>query len=313
MKLTTCVGVLLFISGVCLVQAQKKVEESSEQVAPAKSSDANPELDAIRKESEAFVIAFNNRDAKAVAALWTEDAEYVDEKGNTLSGRENIEKGYADLFEANPKAKISITIDSLRMLSDASAVEDGRAKVEPVAPGTTGVTQYTAFHVKVNGKWKMAAVRDTVVQAPVAYHSLTDLDWLIGSWVAEENGAKLKSTCRWIANNTFVERRYSATHLDGSKSEGLQIIGWNPYAGHIQSWDFSSDGGNAAGVWLPTEGGWRGELQGVAGDGSVTSAINYLIRLDDDAYVWRSTDRTRAGIALPEADEVVIRRALPVE
>lgn len=310
MRRTVYFTLLLLISGACLVQAQKKIEKTPEKAESAKSSDANPELDAIRKESEAFVSAFNQQDAKSVAALWTEDGEYVDESGNTLSGRESIEKGYADFFEENPKAKISITIASLRMLSDGSAVEDGHARV---APGSTGVTQYTAFHVKVNGKWKMATVRDTEIPAPVAYHALKDLDWLIGSWEAEENGAKLKSSCRWIANHTFLERRYSATHLDGSKSEGLQILGWNPYAGHIQSWDFSSDGGNAAGVWLPTEGGWRGEMQGVAGDGSVTSAVNYLIRLDDNAYVWRSTDRRRAGLVLPEADEVVIRRVLPVE
>ena len=68
-----------------------------------------------------------------------------------------------------------------------------------------------------------------------------------------------------------------------------------------------------AGVCLPIEDGWTAQMQGVAGDGNVTSATNYLIRLDDNAYVWRSTDRTRAGINLPEADEVVIRRITPVK
>ena len=184
---------------------------------------------------------------KTIENLWTETGEYTDETGNTLSGREEIQKAYAEFFELNPKVKISVTIDSLRMLSDDSAIEERHTMAAPVAAGTTGASRYTAFHVKVDGKWKMAAVSNTEIQAPVAYHNLSDLDWLIGTWIAEEHGVKLESSCRWIANNTFVERRYKATHLDGSSSEGLQIIGWNPYAEHIQSWDFSSDGGNAAG------------------------------------------------------------------
>ena len=35
------------------------------------------DLAAIRAESRAFVAAFNKRDAKAIAALWTVDGEYV--------------------------------------------------------------------------------------------------------------------------------------------------------------------------------------------------------------------------------------------
>lgn len=306
--------IVLLSIAVCLVgSACSNISSAQDSATAGLSKQLASEIAAIRQESKAFITAFNEHDAKAVAALWTEDGEYIDESGNTLSGQAEIEKAYTEFFEASPKAKMNIVIDSLRILSEGSAIEDGRAMVEPVAPGTTGVTQYTVFHVKVAGKWKMASVRDTVVKASSAYHALKDFDWFIGSWVAEENGVKLESNCRWIANKTFIERRHSATHHDGSKSEGLQIIGWNPYAGHIQSWDFSSDGGNAAGVWLPTKGGWTGEMQGVAGDGSVTSAVNYLIRLDDNAYVWRSTDRTRGGQSLPEADEVVIRRSVPVE
>ncbi|QDT32088.1 YybH family protein [Thalassoglobus polymorphus] len=295
------------------VSSHHAIAQESAKAESTKPQDS--EVAAIRQGSKLFADAFNKHDAKAVAGFWTEDGEYVDEtrNGSTLTGRETIEKAYVGFFKANPDAKISIAINSVKMLSNDAAIEDGRTLVEPVAPGTTGMARYTAFHVKVAGKWKMASVRDREIQAPAAYHSLKDLDWLVGSWEAEENGVKLESTCRWIANKTFLERRHSATHLDGSKSEGVQIIGWNPDAGHVQSWEFSSDGGSASGRWLPTDGGWTGAMQGVAGDGSVTSAVNYYIRIDDNAFTWRSTDRTRGGLSLPEADEVVIRRSVPVE
>lgn len=310
MKLISCLTLMLIIAGACLAQTQKNITSFVEAT---KSIDEKPNLVAIRKGSDSFTEAFNKHDAKAIALMWTTDGEYSDEFGNVFSGRENIQKTYSEFFESNPQAKISITIDSLRMLSDNSAIESGHTMVVPVMKGSSGASRYTAFHVKVDGKWKMAMVRDTQIHAPLSCYNLKDLDWLIGLWGAEENGVKLESNSNWIANNTFIERRYKASHLDGSVSEGLQIIGWNPYEGHIQSWDFSSEGGNAVGIWTPIENGWAAQIQGVAGDGSHTSAVNYLIRLDDNAYVWRSTNRTRAGFDLPEADEIVIRRTSSVK
>ena len=45
-----------------------------------------------------FDEAFNNNDAAALAALYTEDAVLVNDTG-PVYGREAIEKGYADLFK----------------------------------------------------------------------------------------------------------------------------------------------------------------------------------------------------------------------
>ena len=42
--------------------------------------------------------AFNKNDATAVAALWTEDAVWVTPEG-VFSGRQAIEKRYADIFQ----------------------------------------------------------------------------------------------------------------------------------------------------------------------------------------------------------------------
>ena len=45
-----------------------------------------------------FENAWNNNDASALAALFTEDAVLVEESG-VVSGRENIKKHYTDLFQ----------------------------------------------------------------------------------------------------------------------------------------------------------------------------------------------------------------------
>jgi hypothetical protein len=96
--------------------------------------------------------------------------------------------------------------------------------------------------------------------------------------------------------------------VDGSVTSGLQIIGWNPQSNKIQSWSFTADGGNAIGVWAAIDSGWAARVNGTTGTGDVTSAVNTLKRIDDNAYAWQSTTRTIGDVSLPDTNEVVIRR-----
>ncbi len=276
------------------------------------SEGASDELDAIRQASRSFVDAFNKEDAKTLAALWTEDGDYIDESGQVFAGHEAIQKEYARFFEENDGVTIKVMVDSLRLLSDDAAIEDGRAMLDPTPAGAPAISRYTAVHVKVDGKWRMSTVRDVRIETPSGYHNVEDLEFLIGKWTAEENGAKSESVCRWVANKSFVQRDYTVTHADGITTSGIQLIGWNPEEGHMQSWNFSSDGGHAVGIWTPVEGGWVAEMRGTTGDGIPTTSINTLTRLDDNAYVWQSIQRSASGVALPDTDEVVIKR-VPAE
>ena len=258
--------------------------------------------------SEAFVAAFNKGDAKAIAGMWTENGEYVDDAGQRVEGRAAIEKIYTEIFAASPGAKIEIAVDSIRLLSPTAAIEDGRANMEPKPAGAVGSGQYTATHVKVGGAWLMASVRDTWIPTPATVTSAADLEWLIGTWVAEENGVKTESVCSWVASGRFVERTSTTTQVDGTTTSGKQLIGWNPLEGHVQSWTFSPDGGHAVGNWTPIPGGWMAHLRGTTGDGISTTSINYLVRLDDNAYVWQSVHRTAGSAVLSDTDEVIWKR-----
>ena len=271
-------------------------------------SPSDATLAMIRAQADKFIEVFNKHDAKAVAECWTEDGEYVDETGEVYAGREAIEKGYARFFAENPNARIKVMIDSLRLLGDVAAIEDGRTTVDPPFAGAPAFGKYTAVHVKVNGNWLMATVRDSRIEMSSNYGALADLEWLIRTWTAEAHGAKTESTCRWVANKSFVERQYSVTNADGSTTSGVQMIGWNAQEGRIQSWTFSSDGGHAVGAWTPTENGWAAEMHGMTIDGTPTSSINFFVRLDDNAYAWQSTQRTKGGVTLPDTDEVVLKR-----
>jgi uncharacterized protein (TIGR02246 family) len=276
---------------------------------PAKPADNSPDLDAIRAASQSFIAAFNKGDAKAVAAHWTENGEYIDEIGRTVSGREAIAAEYAAFFKAQPKSKIHLAIDSLKQLSSGAAIEEGRAVLDPAPPGASAISKYLVVHVKEGDQWLMSTVRDSRVELPSSYRNVADLEWLIGTWTAEEHGAKTVSVCRWIANKSFVERSYTITQHDGMTSSGVQIIGWNPEGGHVLSWNFGGDGGHAVGVWSPIADGWQAEVRGVTGDGTQTTAVNVLRKLDEKAYVWQSVNRTVGGQSVPDTDEIVLRRS----
>src|SRR5258708_8232941 len=68
----------------------------------ARAAESNPQEEAaITKMAEAFVEAFQKGDAKAVAAFWTPDGDYVDPTGRVLQGRPAIEKEFQNLFPEN--------------------------------------------------------------------------------------------------------------------------------------------------------------------------------------------------------------------
>jgi hypothetical protein len=193
-------------------------------------------------------------------------------------------------------------------LSSDTAIEDGRAVAVAAEGRADGFTQYTAVHVKVDGKWKMASVRDTLIEPPPAASSAADLAWLLGTWESEEHGVTTVSVCRWVADGRFLERTYRATDVDGTSSSGVELAGWNPSEGHVQSWSFSPDGGNAVGIWFPQQDGWLAQMRGIDGDGAPLSSVNRFRKLDDNAFVWQSIERSTGGVSLPDTDEVVWKR-----
>lgn len=306
MKYFTLLTMLLGTSGVSMAQARD--DAATRPAAESTNQESSPDLAAIRAGSEAFVAAFKAGDAKRLAAMWTEDGEYLDEMGERFAGRAAIEQAYTKFFSDHPGATIQVVIDSLRQVSPNTVIEDGRTMVVDAAATRSAATRYTAVHTQVDGRWLMASVQDAPVEASMAEQSAADLNWLVGSWEAQEHGVHQESVCQWVADGRFIERRYTTTHHDGEKTSGIQLIGWNPRDGQVQSWDFSPDGGVAVGVWYPVDGGWQTRVDGTTGSGTRTSAINRLIRLDDNAYAWQSTRRYRGETALPDTDEVVIRR-----
>src|ERR1700758_2000448 len=87
--------------------------------------------EAIFNNAKAFVDAFEKGDAKAVAAFWAEDGDYVDLNGRRLQGRPAIENAFKDFFTENKGVKLRIDVNSVRFVTPETAIEDGITSVIP--------------------------------------------------------------------------------------------------------------------------------------------------------------------------------------
>jgi uncharacterized protein (TIGR02246 family) len=110
--------------------------------------------------AEAFAKAFNAGDAQAVAAFWTRDGEFVGAEGETVRGRELIEKSYREFFKKHPKAAIEVEIQSVRRLGRHAALEEGRLSLRLPGDREPGQSRYSVLHVREGDSWKMASVRE---------------------------------------------------------------------------------------------------------------------------------------------------------
>jgi hypothetical protein len=168
--------------------------------------------------------------------------------------------------------------------------------------------------VKRDGKWLLDRVSEEEPAAPPdpppsSYEHLKELEWMIGSWIDQDEAATVQTDCEWTKNQNFINRSFAVVVGDQVDMAGMQIIGWDPVAKQIRSWLFDSDGGFAEGKWTRKEDRWLIQQTGTLPDGSRSSAVNIITRLNDDSFTWQSVHREINGDVLPNVDEVLVVRA----
>jgi hypothetical protein len=137
---------------------------------------------------------------------------------------------------------------------------------------------------------------------------LKELEWMIGSWIDQDENSTIQTDCEWTKNQNFINRSFAVVVGDQVDLAGMQIIGWDPAAKQIRSWIFDSDGGFAEGKWTRKGDRWLIQTSGTLPDGSRSSAVNIMTRVDDDSFTWQSVQREVGGDILPNVDEVLVVR-----
>lgn len=264
----------------------------------------------IRKNAAAYVVAFNARDAKGLAAMWSPDAVYMDPTtGASAVGRVEIENLFTEVLANLGEAKLEVEVIAVDYVSPNVAVENGIARV--IRPNDEPVeTNYTAVNVKRDGKWLLDRISEEEPPAPPPsnYEHLKDLEWMIGSWIDQAEGATIQTDCEWTKNKNFMTRSFAVVVGDQVDMAGMQIIGWDPAAKQIRSWVFDSDGGFAEGKWTRKDNRWLIHLTATLPDGRKSSAVNIITYIDDNSCTWQSIDRVVDGDVLPNVDELLVVR-----
>jgi uncharacterized protein (TIGR02246 family) len=272
----------------------------------ASGSDTGPHAAddaAIRASSKDFIKALEKGDAKAVAAFWTEEGEYIADNGTTFRGRAAIEDAYAKFFAKNPKLRAEAQIDAIHFVSKDSAIEEGFMKTYNEKSKLPNSSRYSVLHVREGGKWLMAVVREW----PDEGTTLRDIDWLIGSWTAKTDDGEVRTTYEWDESKKFIRMRFTIT-MKGQTINGSEMIGRDPRSGQLRSWLFEDDGGFGEAVWTWDGKRWLLEAGGVQADGSEMTAVNILTPVDKDSFTWQSNDRTLDGDDLPNIPPVKVTR-----
>ncbi len=264
---------------------------------------------AIRKAVEAYVSAFNKGDAKALAALWAPEAVYTNPLTNEdVVGREAIEGQFAGIFEGAKGARLESTTLSIGFVSPNVAVEQGLAKVI-LADQVPEESQYSAVYVKRDGQWLLDRVTEEVVPVVIShYEHLKALEWMVGSWVDQDEEATVITECNWTRNNNFLTRSFTVQVGDQIDMAGMQIIGWDPAEKRIRSWVFDSDGGFGQAIWTKKDNSWHIQQTGVLPDGRKSSVVNIITYVNDNTCTLQSVNRTVDGELLPNIAEVQITK-----
>jgi uncharacterized protein (TIGR02246 family) len=314
MKYFTALLALVTACGTGVLAAQETAPRKSANQGGATSArsqprDAAADEAAIQQSVAEYVQAFNARNAAALAEKWTAGAVYIDRgTGEQVVGRAAIAGQFTELFKAQPELKLAVSVESIRFLSPSVAIEEGTARFW-LPKGEPDEVEYTAVHVKHDDRWLLDRVTDAAkVSAPSHHEQLKSLDWMVGGWIDDAEGATIETQCNWSKNQNFLIRSFKVAVGDRIEMAGMQVVGWDPSAKTIRSWTFDSDGGFAEATWTQKKDRWFVRNIGVLADGQKASMLNVIKPIDADSFTWQTIERTVGGELLPNIDEVTIRR-----
>jgi uncharacterized protein (TIGR02246 family) len=118
--------------------------------------------------------AWNNRSARAMADLFTEDGESIGFDGSQSIGREEIFSHLKTIFEDHPTAQFVSKVKDVRFLGSEVAIL--RAIAGMVPPGQSDInpkvnTHHTLVVVKNEGNWRIQLFQNT----PAQFHGRPEL------------------------------------------------------------------------------------------------------------------------------------------
>ena len=106
-----------------------------------------------------YVEAREKRDAAAIEALFTKDADQLVSSGEWRKGRDAVVKGTLASSESTGGHR-TITVENVRFISPDVAIADGRYEITGMASGPDRRMWSTFVIAREKDGWKIAAIRN---------------------------------------------------------------------------------------------------------------------------------------------------------
>lgn len=273
--------------------------------------DGGEEEAAIRKAAGAYAAAFAKGDAAAALAMWTSDAEFIDDDGKVHRGHDSLSPLFKKTLPSFKGYKITMKLTSVRFVKPDVALVDGEQTF--TAPrGEPDHNRFTSVWIKTDGQWRIRSARDLTPDPAgesVAGRRLRELDWLIGDWISDDKDGSVNLKVKWALDKAFMVFEYEVKRKQGASSKVVQWVGWDPLREQIKSWVFDDQSGYADAYWSRNGNTWTSDSIGVLPDGATGSSINMLKYVNDDSFVWQSVRREVDGQPLPDVEAKFTRPA----
>ena len=109
----------------------------------------------LQKGLDAWAAAFNKGDAKAIAAMYTADADILPDHGDLAHGRAAIEATVKKMVESGTyQNDLKITLENVRPLGSNIASEIGTYTITPKSQQSQPeVGKFVSVVRKLSGKW----------------------------------------------------------------------------------------------------------------------------------------------------------------
>ncbi len=265
---------------------------------PAADKPAPGPKDEVRKASQTYLAALNAGDFKAAAALWAADGQFTDSSGRSTPGRtlvsEVLPKKYAD----GKRPQLSVDLKSIQLITPDIAQEEGNVQAT-AADGTAHPRgKFNALWVKQQNKWLLKALRQMSDTGMDHTYPLTDLEWLVGHWAAENDGDDIYIDVHWTPNRVYIMRDITVMRDGLVRHSVTQRIGLDPLSPNLKSWSFDSDGGLAEAYWEKMGDRWVVATRGASANGTITSAHNFYSDIKPDSFTVDSSDARLGNTAV---------------
>jgi uncharacterized protein (TIGR02246 family) len=127
-------------------------------LAPAPDANSREESQ-IRKVIQSYLDARDQRDPKAVAELFTRDADQLVSSGVWRKGRDAVVRGALASSESTGGHR-TIRIQTIRFLAPTVALADGPYELTGLAGGVNREMWTTFLLTSDSGGWRIAAIRN---------------------------------------------------------------------------------------------------------------------------------------------------------